>query len=83
MIPQSDILAMSQDIFFNIQTSYLKDIHRYPKIYFHLHLPCPAALPKLLGWVLLCVPVQTRLLAAGLPMFDLMEPLSVAQLRQV
>ena len=83
MISQSDILVISQDIFFNIQTSYLKDILRYPKISFHFHLPCPAALPKLLGWVRLCAPVQTTLLAAGLPMFDLMGPLSVAPLRQV
>ena len=79
MISQSDILVISQDIFFNIQTSYLNDIHRYPKISFHFHLrlPCPADLPQLLGLVRLCAPVQATLLAAGLPMFDLMGALSV------
>ena len=80
MISQSDILEISQDIFFNIQTSYLMDILRYPKMSFHFHLPCPAALPKLLGWVRLCAPVQTTLLAAGLSMFVLMGSLSVAPL---
>ena len=83
MISQLDILVISQDIFSNIQTSYLKDILRYPKISFQFYLPGPAALPKLLGLFRLCAPVQPTLLAAGLPMFVLMGPLSVAPLPQV
>ena len=83
MISLEDLLGISIVIFLNIHSSYLNDIQRYPKISFHFHLPCPADLPQLIGWVLLCAPVQTTLLAAGLPMFDLMGALSVAPLRQV
>ena len=78
MISLEDLHGISIVIFLNIHSSYLNDIPRYPKISFHFHLPCPADLPQLLGWVLLCAPVETTLLAAGLPMFDLMGALSVA-----
>ncbi len=50
IISSIDVHVISKDLFLNLQPRYLDDIHRYPIISVHFHLPCLDNLPQHLGW---------------------------------